>query len=146
MTRVTVELPCVTTSQVPTIHKRPLNIQNIKLFLVNGLTVGTPSKQLSPVMVQGLYETTFWGWKFYNFPLLLTSCKQPLDVWAELYSYVLLYVLCCFIDNMELHILYYFAIKMESTRKLSNFYFQWTKTLPKNNLKHIAFFFTFFKG
>ena len=90
VTRVTVEPPCVTTSQVSTIHKRPLNIQKIKLFLVNGLTVGTPSKQLALVMVQGLYGTTFWGWKFYNFPLFLTSCKQPLDVWSERYSYV-----CC---------------------------------------------------
>ena len=70
VTRVLVEPPCVTTSQVLTIHKRQLNIQNIKLFLVNGLTVGTPrEQQLAPVMVQGLYGTTFWGWKFYNFPL-----------------------------------------------------------------------------
>ena len=37
-------------------------------------------------------------------------------------------------------------LKMESTRKLSNFNFQWTKTLYQNNLKNIAFFFTFFKG
>ena len=37
-------------------------------------------------------------------------------------------------------------IKTESTRKLSNFNFQWTKTLYQNNLKNIAFFFTFFKG
>ena len=38
--------------------------------------------------------------------------------------------------------------KTESTRKLStgNFNFQWTKTLYQNNLKNIAFFFTFFKG
>ena len=35
--------------------------------------------------------------------------------------------------------------KMESTRKLSNFNFQWTKTLYRNNLKHIIKF-TFFKG
>ena len=90
MTRVTVEPPCVTTSQVPTFHKWPLNRQNTKHFLVDGLTVGTLSKQLAPVMVQGLYGTTFWGWKFYNFPLFLTSCKRPLDVWSELYSYV-----CC---------------------------------------------------
>ena len=34
-------------------------------------------------------------------------------------------------------------IKTESIRKLSNFNFQWTKTLYQNNLKHIAFFFTF---
>ena len=31
--------------------------------------------------------------------------------------------------------------KTESTRKLSNFNFQWTKTLCQNNLKHIAFIF-----
>ena len=36
--------------------------------------------------------------------------------------------------------------KTESTRKLSNFYFQWGKTLYQNNLMNIAFFFTFFKG
>ena len=41
------------------------------------------------------------------------------------------------------------VFKMESTKKLSNFNFQWTKTSYQNNLKHnycIAFFFTFFKG
>ena len=36
--------------------------------------------------------------------------------------------------------------KTESTRKLINFNFQWTNTLCQNNLKNIAFFFTFFKG
>ena len=35
--------------------------------------------------------------------------------------------------------------KTESFMKLSNFSFQWTKILYQNNLKHIAFFFTFFK-
>jgi len=34
----------------------------------------------------------------------------------------------------------------ESIRKLSNFNFQWTKTLYQNNLNNITFFFTFFKG
>ena len=34
--------------------------------------------------------------------------------------------------------------KTESFRKLSNFNYQWTKTLYQNNLKNIAFFFTFF--
>ena len=29
---------------------------------------------------------------------------------------------------------------MESTRKLINFNFQWTKTLYQNNLKHIALY------
>ena len=37
-------------------------------------------------------------------------------------------------------------LKTESTRKLNNFNSQWTKTLNQNNLKNIAFFFTFFKG
>ena len=32
---------------------------------------------------------------------------------------------------------------MESIGKLINFNFQWIKTLYQNNLKHIAFFFTF---
>ena len=38
------------------------------------------------------------------------------------------------------------CIKTESIRKLTNFNFQWTKTLYQNNLKNIAFFFTFFTG
>ena len=38
------------------------------------------------------------------------------------------------------------GIKTESIRKLSNFKFQWTKILYQNNLKHIAFFFTFFES
>ena len=36
--------------------------------------------------------------------------------------------------------------KTKYIRKLSNFNFQWTKNLYQNNLKSIAFFFTFFKG
>ena len=43
-------------------------------------------------------------------------------------------------------ILTHLSFKMESTRKLSNFNFQWPKTLYQNNLKHIAFKFTFMKG
>ena len=38
------------------------------------------------------------------------------------------------------------VLKTESTSKLSNFNIQWTKALYQNNLKHIALFFTFFKG
>ena len=37
-------------------------------------------------------------------------------------------------------------IKTQSTRKLSNFKSQWTKTLYQNNLKNIALFFTFFRA
>ena len=37
------------------------------------------------------------------------------------------------------------GFKTESIRKLSNFNFQWTKTVYQNNLNNIAFFVTFFK-
>jgi len=37
-------------------------------------------------------------------------------------------------------------IKTDPIRKLSNFNFQWTKTLYQNNLKHIALFFPFFES
>ena len=37
-------------------------------------------------------------------------------------------------------------VKTESIRNLSNFNFQWTKTLYQNNSKHVAFFFTFFES
>ena len=37
-------------------------------------------------------------------------------------------------------------IKTESTRELSNFNFQWTKILYRNNLKHIAFSVHIFQG
>ena len=40
----------------------------------------------------------------------------------------------------------FLKFKAKSTRKLSNFNFQWTKTLYQNNLKNIAFFFAFLKG
>ena len=38
------------------------------------------------------------------------------------------------------------SFNTESIRKLSNFSFQRAKTLYQNNLKHIAFFFTFFNA
>ena len=37
-------------------------------------------------------------------------------------------------------------IETEYIRKLSNFNFQWTKTLYQNNLNNITFFCAFFKG
>ena len=37
-------------------------------------------------------------------------------------------------------------IKTKSIRKLSNFDFQWTKFLYKNNLNNIAVFLAFFKA
>ena len=36
-------------------------------------------------------------------------------------------------------------IEIQTENKLSNFNFQWTKTLYQNILNHIAFFFTLFK-
>ena len=36
--------------------------------------------------------------------------------------------------------------KMKFVKRLSNFNFQWTKTSYHNNFKHIALFFTLFKG
>ena len=38
------------------------------------------------------------------------------------------------------------CFKTKSIRKLSNFNFQWTKTLYQNNFKHSAFFFTLFRS
>ena len=38
------------------------------------------------------------------------------------------------------------GVKDKSIMKLSNFKLQWTKTLCENHFKHIAFFFTLFKG
>ena len=37
-------------------------------------------------------------------------------------------------------------IKTESSRKLNNFNFQWTKTFHQNILSHITFFFYTFQG
>ena len=37
-------------------------------------------------------------------------------------------------------------VTAESIRKLSNFTFQWTRTLYQSILNNIAFLFTFFKG
>ena len=36
--------------------------------------------------------------------------------------------------------------KMESIKKLSNFNFQWTRTLYQNDFNNTGFFFTLFKG
>ena len=40
----------------------------------------------------------------------------------------------------------WYSVKTESIRKLSNFNFQWTKTLFQNISSHIAFLFVFFEG
>ena len=71
----TVKPPCATT-----FHKRPL-IQNTKTFPVKAL-------QLELLVTGHLLQvtvTTFWAWKFNDFPLFLTSCKRPLDAFSDLY-------------------------------------------------------------
>ena len=47
-------------------------------------------------------------------------------------------------DNWVWNIYCLCQVKTESIRNLSNFNFQWPKTLYQNNSKHIAFFFAFF--
>ena len=49
----------------------------------------------------------------------------------------------CFLSLSVFHV--NVDIKTESIRKLSDFNFQWTKTLYQNNLNNIASLFTFFK-
>ena len=48
--------------------------------------------------------------------------------------------------QIEIRIAFTEKKKTESNRKLSNFNFQWTKTLNQNNLNNIALFFLHFKG
>ena len=68
--------------------------------------------------------------------------RQPLVTCWSVVQYCFLFSFCFY--NRLFHS---FDLKTESTRKLNNFDFQWTKTLyQKYNLKHIAFFFTFSKG
>ena len=74
-------------------------------------------------------------------PISIAACRQPLLThWSV--------VLYCFLISFCLYnrLFYSFDLKTESTRKLNNFDFQWTKTLCQNNLKHIAFFFYIFQG
>ena len=65
--------------------------------------------------------------------------KKQIEVWSD--SHNLQYS-----DVLDTWIWEKNGFKTESIKKLSNFNFQWTKTLYQNNLNNIAFFFTFFKG
>ena len=61
----------------------------------------------------------------------------------------MIYPRCSYIQKKKVFKQVFEEVKTESTRTLSNFYFQWKKMLYQNNLKHIAFFlvwFTFFKA
>ena len=72
-----------------------------------------------------------------NMQCILAALTNQLISCTVLFSHFILFVY---------RLLYSFDLKTESTRKLNNFDFQWTKTLYQNNLKHIAFFFYIFQG
>ena len=96
-------------------------------------TQGEKNKAINHWLVVFLTVTESWS--------TCNAYQQPLLIHWSVVQY-------CFLISFCLYnrLFYSFDIKTESTRKLNNFDFQWTKTLYQNNLKHIAFFFTFFKG
>ena len=71
-------------------------------------------------------------------------CQTMAKFDGESYSAFHLSELACQFWQMESAISY--LIKMESTRKLSNFNSQWTKTLYQKNFKNTAFLFTLSTG
>ena len=79
---------------------------------------------------------------FFMNSLLLKKRLGEKDVWRTDCDLDSLFLL----GNVSSSIFTVGVFKTESTRKLSNINSQWTKTLYQNNLKNIAFFFTFFKG
>ena len=96
-------------------------------------TQGEKNKAINLWLVVFLTVTESWS--------TCNAYQQPLLTrWSD--------VQYCFLISICLYngLFYSFDLKTESTRKMNNFVFQWTKTLYQNNLKHIAFFFTFFKG
>ena len=96
-------------------------------------TQGEKNKAINHWLVVFLTVTESWS--------TCNAYQQPLLIHWSVVQY-------CFLISFCLYnrLFYSFDLKTESTRKLNNFDFQWTKTLYQNNLKHIAFFFTFFKG
>ena len=89
------------------------------------------------------YGREFFSWlhSWIDAPILPQG--KTLIQWSE-HPYLgsIFLVLCCALMRQ----IACERINTESTRKLSNFNFQWTKTLYQNNLKNIVFLFTFFKG
>ena len=96
-------------------------------------TQGEKNKAINHWLVVFLTVTESWS--------TCNAYQQPLLTCWSVVQY-------CFLISFCLYnrLFYSFDLKTESTRKLNNFDFQWTKTLYQNNLKHIAFFFTFSKG
>ena len=81
-----------------------------------------------------------WAWVFFHmhfFYIFRTVCSVKEE---DLHEYVVVNFL--FLGM----VMYANEFETKFIRKLSNFNFPWTKTLYQNNFKHIAFFFTLFKG
>ena len=96
-------------------------------------TQGEKNKAINHWLVVFLTVTESWS--------TCNAYGQPLLTRWSVVQYCFLFSFCLY--N---RLFYSFDLKTESTRRLNNFDFQWTKTLYQNNLKHIAFFLTFFKG
>ena len=90
-----------------------------------------------------------WAWVFFHmhfFYIFRTVCSVKEE---DLHVYVVVNFLSQVIFVFLLFlgmVMYANEFETKFIRKLSNFNFQWTKTLYQNNFKHIAFFFTLFKG
>ena len=65
------------------------------------------------------------------------SVKHGLNLFSLLKTLIVLLSIANLVQLLK-------VFKTESNTKLSNFNFQWTKTLPQNNFKHVAFFFLHF--
>ena len=100
-------------------------------------TQGEKNKAINPSLACFFFLTVTEPWSTHNAYRAPAALTNQLISCTVLFSHFILSVYRLF---------YSFDLKTESTRKLNNFAFQWTKTLHQNNLKHIAFFFTFFKG
>ena len=94
----------------------------------------SPHHSLPPPLPSPPANLNRWGLNMRCIPAALTNLLISCTV---LFSHFISFVYRLF---------YSFDLKTESTRKLNNFDFQWTKTLYQNNLKRIAFFFRVFKG
>ena len=96
----------------------------------------SPHHSLPPPLPSPPANLNRWGLNMRCIPAALTNLLIMISC-TVLFSHFISFVYRLF---------YSFDLKTESTRKLNNFDFQWTKTLYQNNLKRIAFFFRVFKG
>ena len=97
---------------------------------------------LLPVMI------TFCLLAVYYDLLYIYFCSFISSSYCKIFKFSFSFIFLAYIWDMTYHKLCKVdkVLKVESSRKLSNFTFQWTKTLYQNNLKNITFSFTIFKG